>query len=202
MVPGGIFIDDARDAEDDGIWGWDDTQLVGVSLEPDGELRDVSIANEWKNGIAREELAHVVFAAYNAAERERLDRQAVPADADGSGASGVIPEVPVDLTMQVLAVMAEYTETYAASLAQEQEFRDPDGNVTVTARGGSVSDIRFDDQRLGFTSGAHIAAAVREPLARAVRTGREIDDYMQRQYPEVVEFNRLQSQRSAALLRR
>jgi hypothetical protein len=199
--PYGYFSDDDSAGEDE-IWGWDEERLVGVSLEPDGDLRDLIISEDWRRSIDRLTLAQVIVASYNRAERERLDRIAAAPVEDTPVATGEVPEVPVSLTLEVIAVQAEYTDAYRDALEEVREFRDDAGNATVSSRGGSVAGIRFDDQWLEFSSGPYIVAAVRDPLARAIRAGREIDDDMQRRYPEVAEFRRLQTLRNAARLRR
>jgi hypothetical protein len=193
------YFSDEKDQADDGIWGWDDDHLVGVCLEPDGEVRELSVSDSWRSSIQRDKLGAVIFASYSAAERARLDLAREKPAESATPVGGEIPEIPISLTQAVFAVQKDYVATYQESLEEVREFRDRDDNVRVSAWGGSVGRVEFDDEWLGFTSGAYIAAATLEPLSQAVRTGRAIDREMERRYPEITEFRRLRALKTAAL---
>lgn len=192
---------DTEEPADDNVWGRDESKLIGVALTPEGDLHDLSIATEWRGKIDAKFLGAAVFSAYNTAESARLTQERTHPRAQESGAEGAtgeIPDIPASLLLDVSREQGDYVATYDESLRRVQELVSNDGNVTVSAVGGSVGTISFDQTWLKFAAGRDIAATARPLLAQAIRSGKEIDSQMRMQFPAITEFRRLRALKKAA----
>lgn len=192
---------------DDAHAGVDDTETVTVTLRDDGELSELAIVDEWRSKIDPESLAGAVFTAYSRAERARLDdaRERARLGTERTGGAetpGVpgssVPDIPAELLIEVAREQADYVATFDESLRQHRPLTSADGNVTVTAVGGSLGAVAFDSTWLRFAVGRDIAEAARPLVAQAIRTGVEIEEDMRERFPAVTEFKRLRALKAAA----
>lgn len=192
--------------EDDTLWGWDDTQLVGVGLSPDEQLREIRIDSEWKSKIDADSLSTAVLTAYFDAVSARISKypQGGPTIAPDSTREpepvGVIenPVIEFELVAQVQAEQPEYFASFQGAISAEQTFVSSDHNVTVTAQGGSPVSINFEDSWMRFAEARHIVESTREALVPAIESGRAIAAQMREQFPATAEFNRLMRLKKAA----
>lgn len=203
--PTGSDSDDSLDG-DDTLWGFDGTELVSVGLSPDEQLREIRIDSAWKSKIEPETLSNAVLAAYMGAVRARITTnpfgapQAVPAQ-NGDSVEQPSREIPViDSTLLARARVEQedYLATYDDELSTERTFTSLDGNVTVSARGGSPSSIAFDDAWLGFADARHIAQSATEALTPAIESASAIAEQMRERFPAMAEFRRLRALKKAA----
>ncbi|WP_136585511.1 hypothetical protein [Microbacterium hydrothermale] len=197
--PYGYFAADDT-GDDDGIWGWDPTERVGVCLEPDGSVREVVIADDWRSQIAVDELGRWIAASYNSAEATRADLHR--ADETTSSRPELVSvddarNVPVALLLEVFAVQSDYAESYVEALREPREFRDERGYVTVAAWGSSLGSITLEEQWLTAHSGSHVAAVLVEPMNKAIHSGADVAREMDRRFPAIAEFRQLTTPVSA-----
>ncbi|KQR48891.1 hypothetical protein ASF87_08670 [Microbacterium sp. Leaf161] len=192
---------------DDSHAGVDDTETVTVTLHDDGDLNELTIVDDWRSRIDPESLAGAVFTAYSRAERARLDdeRERARLDAERTGGAETpgapvssVPDIPAELLIEVTREQADYVATFDESLRQHRPLTSADGNVTVTAVGGSLGDVAFDSTWLRFAVGRDIAETARPLVAQAIRTGAEIEQDMRQRFPAVTEFKRLRALKAAA----
>ena len=192
--------------DDDTLWGSDDTELVKVGLAPDEGLREITIADTWKSKIPSDDLGSAVTSAYMAAvlalvtarEDGEVAMEAVALPPAGSGAAAATAEIDFSLVQKVAEEQEDYMTTYEELLSTDLAFVSDDGNVTVTARGGSPSLISFDAVWLGFADARHIAQSTREALTPALESGRVIEAEMRSRFPATMEFRRLRQLTKAA----
>ena len=200
--------DDQAVGDDDTLWGWDDTGLVGVGLAPDEQLRDVTIDNAWKSKIDADALSTAVFSAYMAAVQARVTAypHGAPtpapdptraADADPA-APTEIPEIDFTLMEQVDRERDDYLASFEESLDVQHSYASRDGNVTVTASGGSPTSITFDSTWMRFAAARDIAESVTEALTPAIESGQVIAAEMRERFPAIAEFRRLRAIKKAA----
>lgn len=184
--------------------GADDTEAVTVALLDEGDLHELTIVDDWRSKIDPESLAAAVFTAYSRAERARLDdvRDRARLESERGDAPGIptpsAPDIPAALLIEVSREQPDYLATFDESLRAARPLTSADGNVTVTAVGGSLGAVEFDATWLRFAVGRDIAEAARPLVAQAIRTGAEIEQEMRERFPAVTEFKRLRALKVAA----
>jgi len=187
--------------------GHDDTESVSVFLLDDGDLHDLTIADDWRSRIDPDSLAPAVFIAYSRAERTRLDvtRERARLETANTRHGAVdaregasVPDIPAELLIEVSREQPDYVATFEEKLSARQPLTSADGNVTVMAVGGSLGNVTFDSTWLRFAAGRDIAETARPLVARAIRTGAEVEQFMRDRYPAVTEFKRLRALKDAA----
>lgn len=192
--------------DDDSLWGWDDTELVGVALSPDEQLREIRVDAGWKSKIDADALSAAVFTAYLGALQARVATNphgapTVAPDPSNDGrpaAGGEIPDIDYSLIEQVDRERDDYIATFEETLAADRTFVSRDGNVTVSARGGSPTSITFDSTWMRFAEARHIAESATEALTPAIESGRAIAAEMRERFPAIAEFRRLRDIKKAA----
>ncbi|WP_152176300.1 hypothetical protein, partial [Mycobacterium tuberculosis] len=103
------------------------------------------------------------------------------------------PDIPAELLIEVSREQPDYVATFDEMLSARQPLTSADGNVTVTAVGGSLGNVTFDSTWLRFAAGRDIADTARPLVAQAIRTGAELEQLMRERYPAVTEFKRLRA---------
>lgn len=194
--------DSTGSADDDTVWGWDDSELIKVGISPTEQLREITIDPSWKSTVPAHALSTAVMSAYLAAVMNRVATRNVDATSDSPSASEYdgsgIPTIDYELMEQVERERNDYIATYQEALTAEKTFVSADGNVTVTARGGSPGSISFDTAWMGFAEARHIAASTTEALRPAIESGLAIAEQMRDQFPAIAEFRRLREIKKAA----
>lgn len=188
------FSDDAPETTDDTIWNWDDTRTIGIGLAPSGELIDIEITAEWRRTVPEKRLAASILATYSGALAMQLEQarqtkhDVVASDGETSLDS---EEVGFELYSRMLQERHSYVVTYDQKFRAEIEFPGSNRNLVVTAMGGSPVSIFFDKFWLSISNGKIIAQELMPLLARAIRSGAEIDREMREEFPAVAEFRRM-----------
>lgn len=176
--------------DDDTIWQWNDTNSIGVGLSPSGELSSLEIRPDWKSSIPSKNLAQEILATYSGALSLQL-QQSRPLRADGpteTYGQEVDDDVDFDLFLRVMEEQRHYLAAYSEKISLERSFQSEDGNITVTALGGSPTAISFDDFWLSISSGPAISRQLKPLLIRAIESENDIDHEMREDFPAIAEF--------------
>ncbi|GAA3593381.1 hypothetical protein GCM10022198_16540 [Klugiella xanthotipulae] len=193
---------DEQNPDDDTIWGWDATDTVGVGLSINEELRELKISPDWRKKLSTDELGPAVMTAYMGAIGARVRAgatQTSPVRAAGTSVTndGQIPVIDNYLLDAVSRERDHYFTMYETELQTEHSYESADGNVTITARGGSPSTVTFDSFWLSFANASDIAETARGPLAQAMSSGHGIDEKIRDEFPAIAEFRRLRAIKKA-----
>lgn len=163
--------------------GHDDASAVEITVRGDGTPSRVELEPRWRRTVGDRGLGPAVVAALASAAVARMAAWGEPAAAEprpavlvdptrggalGDPSSAQSKAVLQDLFDLVGEVSAGLHELAAAPAALPVISMNPGQTVRVTATGGTVSSVDFDDQWLRTAAPERIAAAVREALARSV----------------------------------
>jgi DNA-binding protein YbaB len=148
--------------------GWDGARAVRVTVDNSGGIVDVEVGLSWRDVLAPAELGAAVVEAVNAAEAERMDAWEratkeepepwAPDFADLPTASPRDPAVLEStralyyLAMDAIDRLSEVSQTIGEAPAETVRGQSPGKRVTITADGGRVVDVEFDESWLSQTS--------------------------------------------------
>jgi DNA-binding protein YbaB len=163
--------------------GQDDARVVTVTVRGDGTPSRVELEPQWRRTVSDRGLGPAVVAALESAAVARMaawgehaaaePRPVVPVDPTRGGALGDPSSAQskaalrdlFDLIGEVSAGLDQLNRAPAALPVVSMSLGQ---TVRVTATGGAVGSVDFDDQWLRMAAPERIAEAVREALARSV----------------------------------
>lgn len=183
-------------SDDDTVWARSEGDVVEVGVSPQGRLRHVQIADDWRSHLKPSELAQNLVALAVGAHAQSV-RENPPAG-DQAPTAGTETSVSFELFEQVQREQAHYLATYDERLRAELTFSNPEETVTVTARGGSPSSVEFEDFWISVSPGAEVARTVFPLLDAALRSGEDIDEHMREEFPAITKYRRIRAATRAA----
>jgi hypothetical protein len=153
--------------------GWDGTRAVRMTVDNSGGIVDVEVGLSWRDVLAPAELGAAVVEAVNAAEAERMEaweratkEEPEPWTPDFADLPMPSPRDPAVLestralyylAMNAIDRLREVSRTIGEVPAETVRGQSPDKRVTITADGGRVVDVEFDESWLSRAPAVEIS---------------------------------------------
>ncbi|MFD0741564.1 hypothetical protein ACFQ1L_06315 [Phytohabitans flavus] len=150
--------------------GEDRDGLARVTVDGHGRTTDVVVVRHWRQVTDPAGLARALLDATGEAQARRLeswamggapattallDRALAPGLADASGPDLIRDLLP--LVDQSERQLDEASRRLADHFAEKAQLSTPDGELTITSRGGQVAEIEFHDRWIASASAEDVA---------------------------------------------